>query len=363
MNDRRRPRIMAISMSTKQRISAVVLATALIGAACGDDNSAADMEAGGAIEMATRDGDSNGATDGGGGAVPAGEVARWDDVSTAVIRIETTGGLYDVSEMDITAVAGSGSGFFIDSSGLAVTNNHVVGGAATVEVYVEGESTPRNAIVVAASECSDLAVIRVDGGSVPYLGWADVPATPPDEVYAVGFPLGDPEVTVTDGVISKARSNGSSPFSSVDFEIEHTAFTNPGSSGGPLVTSAGRVVGVHYQSTSAGQFSAIGAEGAEPVVESLRLGQPVEWLGLNSIAVDDVGLLVIGVETNSPAGRAGFEPGDILDSLENLPVGVDGTKDGYCDVLRSRDDDAPLRASVIRVDGSRDDLLIERDGS
>lgn len=333
-----------------------VMAMAILVAACGDDDNAAEVDAGGAIEMATRDGVDSTAD----GATAGDAVSTWGDVDTAVIRIETRGGLFDPDAADLdVAIAGSGTGFFIDESGLAVTNNHVVGGAATLEVYVNGETSPHNARVIGASECSDLAVIDVDGDDYPFLDWAKSAPAVPDEVYAVGFPLGDPEVTVTDGVVSKESSNGSSPFSSVDFEFEHTAFLAPGNSGGPLVTPKGLVVGVNYQLTEAGQFSAIAASGAGDIVESLRAGTNVEWLGLNSVAVEDLGILVLGVETDSPAGRAGIEPGDVLLELEDLPVGVDGTKDSYCDVLRSRAMEQPLRVEVLRIDDSIDELTLE----
>ena len=76
-------------------------------------------------------------------------------------------------------VLGAGSGFIIDPSGVAITNNHVVTGAATLEVHVPGEERPRNARALGASACSDLAVIDIDGdpSQVAFESLCDIPGT------------------------------------------------------------------------------------------------------------------------------------------------------------------------------------------
>lgn len=124
---------------------------------------------------------------------PAGEpVERFDEAKPAVIQIIAEGTLRD-PEVGMTATAGSGSGFLISADGLAVTNNHVVTGASTLEVYIGGDTTAHHASVVGASECSDLALIQVDVDEPQsFLEWADEEATPGLDVYAAGFPLGDP---------------------------------------------------------------------------------------------------------------------------------------------------------------------------
>ncbi|MEQ8841600.1 MAG: trypsin-like peptidase domain-containing protein [Acidimicrobiales bacterium] len=346
------------------RTLAVLVGAALIVSACGDDTAVQELDAGGLIEMAEIDqqADDPAPDPEAGAESPAvGQVSEWDDVDSAVVRIETTGGILDPDAFDFdTPFAGSGSGFFISRDGLLVTNNHVVVGAATVEVHVAGEASPRNGRVVAASECSDLAVVEVGGADVPFLDWASRSAEVPDDIFAVGFPLGDPEVTVTEGVVSKARAAGESDFASVDNAIEHTAFTTPGNSGGPIVDPGGRVVGVNYAGNDAGQNFAISAAEAKAIITELVAGNDVEWLGLNSVAIQGAGILVLAVETDSPAARAGVRAGDLIVELEDLPVGVDGTKAGYCDVLRSRAADEPLRVEVIHLDNTESAFVIER---
>ena len=143
-------------------------------------------------------------------------------------------------------VLGRGSGVIIDDSGVAVTNNHVVTGAAILRVFVGGESQPRNARIVGVSECSDLAVIDIEGDGYPYLEWFDGQIYAGLDVFAAGFPLGDPEFTLTKGIVSKARTRGETNWASV---IEHDANINPGNSGGPLVTTDGKVIGINYASS------------------------------------------------------------------------------------------------------------------
>jgi serine protease Do len=187
-----------------------------------------------------------------------------DGVKSATIQIEAQGSFVPPDIGAPVEFAGRGSGFIIDPSGLAVTNNHVVTGAALLKVWVGGESQSRNAKVLGVSECSDLALIDIDGDGYPYLQWYPDQAPVGLEVYAAGFPLGDPEYTLTKGIVSKARAGGDSGWASVDGVLQHDATINPGNSGGPLVTGDGEVVGVNYASVaSANQYFAITADTAQ----------------------------------------------------------------------------------------------------
>ncbi|MCA9974349.1 MAG: trypsin-like peptidase domain-containing protein, partial [Anaerolineales bacterium] len=130
-------------------------------------------------------------------AVSTGAVAGLENVKTAVIQIEAQGTFRDPEVGTIYNAAGRVSGFIIDPSGIAVTNNHVVTGAALIKVWVGGESEPRNARVLGVSECADLAVIDIDGDGYPFMAWYDGSVDVGLDVYAAGFPLGDPEYTLT----------------------------------------------------------------------------------------------------------------------------------------------------------------------
>ena len=273
----------------------------------------------------------------------------------AVVRIVAEGTFVDPIEGFQPNTAGSGSGFIISDDGVAVTNNHVVTGAALLRVHVEGEDEPRNARVLGVSECSDLAVIDIDGDGLPSLDWADAPGAAGESIFALGFPLGDSEYTVLDGVISKESVSGETYWASVDSVIEHSADTLPGNSGGPIVDTDAQVVAVNYAGNEVGQAFAIGIDIAVDVVDKLASGEDDTSLGINGQAVlaeDESfsGIWVASVESGSPADLVGIEAGDLMMSLEGLVLATDGTMSDYCDILRSHDDGDALAVEVYRVE-------------
>lgn len=282
----------------------------------------------------------------------SGAVSGLTDVRTAVVRVVAEGSFVDPVEGAINNVAGSGSGFLIDPSGLAVTNNHVVTGAAFLQVFVEGESEPRNAKIVAVSECSDLAVIDIDGAGFPYLEWFDGEIVAGTDIYAAGFPLGDPEYTVTQGIISKEKADGETSWASVDSVIQHTAKILPGNSGGPLVTPEGTVVGINYAVGLEYDINeAISRDEAMDVLADLMVGIDVNSIGVNGSAFSDgeySGIWVSGVESGSPAANLGIKGGDIITKLEGLVLATDGTKADYCDILRGRNSGDPMVVEIVR---------------
>jgi serine protease Do len=283
-----------------------------------------------------------------------GSVRSLDDVEKAVIQIVAEGTFVDPQFGLMVNAAGSGSGFIIDPSGIAVTNNHVVTGAAMLKVYVGGETRPRNARVLGVSECSDLAVIDIDGDGYPYLDWYEGAPKVGLDVYAAGFPLGDPEFTLTRGIVSKASADGETNWASVDNVIMHDATINPGNSGGPLITTDGQVIGVNYAGArTTSQYFAIAPSEAKSVIAQLREGNDVNSLGINGQAVMSEdgtfsGIWVSSVKSGSPADKARIQAGDIITSLENIALATDGTMADYCDILRSHRPTDTLSVSVLR---------------
>jgi serine protease Do len=249
--------------------------------------------------------------------------------------------------------AGAGSGFIIAPSGIAVTNNHVVTGAALLRVWVGGEAQPRNAKILGGSECSDLAVIDIEGDGYPYLEWYEGDITAGLPIYAAGFPLGDPEYTLLQGIVSKERASGETNWASVDYVIEHTALANPGNSGGPVVTKDGKAVAVHYAGDpDTEQHFAITRDEALPIIEQLQTGQDVDSIGVNGEAVNTgeglSGIWVASVKSGSPADEAGVKGGDIITQLEGLVLATDGTMADYCDILRTHSPGDTLNIQVLR---------------
>jgi serine protease Do len=280
-----------------------------------------------------------------------------DDAKAATVQILAEGEVRDPE--GVTEFAGAGSGFIIDPSGLVVTNNHVVTGAGTVKVRLPEEDDEIPAKVLGVSECSDLALLEItEGSDFPTVPWYDGEIEPPLDVYAVGFPLGEEELTVTKGVVSKAEANGQWEWASVRDAIEHDAAIQPGNSGGPLVTENGEVVGVNYAGFDfAGkgteQYWAIGSPLAQEVVETLKDGDELS-IGVNGLAfIDDEagiqGVWVSGVKPGGIAEEAGIMPGDVITSLNGVTLDS-GTMEEYCDVLRSANLEEEIAVRVVRFD-------------
>ena len=282
-------------------------------------------------------------------------VTDLEDVKLAVVQIEAEGSFVDPQFGLMANVAGSGSGFIIDESGIAVTNNHVVTGAALLRVWVGGEDEPRNARVLGVSECSDLAVIDIEGDGFHYLQWHEEPVHVGLDVYAAGFPLGDPEFTLTGGIVSKEEADGDTDWASIGSVIEHDATINPGNSGGPLVDESAQVVGVNYASSpDYNQYFAISYDEARRVLDSLQGGSDVASIGVNGTAISDGrgtnGIWVASVDSGSPAERAGVLPGDVITAIEGYGLASDGTMASYCDILRSHHLDDVMSLQVLRYD-------------
>jgi len=284
-----------------------------------------------------------------------GSASSVKDVKDAVIQIEAQGTFVDPEFGLLQNSAGRGSGFIIDPSGIAVTNNHVVTGSALLKVWVGGDQgNVYNARVLGVSECSDLAVIDIEGEGFPYLDWFDGSIEVGEDIYVAGYPLGDPEYSLTKGIISKEKADGETSWASVDSVLEYDATTNPGNSGGPVVTEDGKVIAVHYAGNSnTRQAYGISRDIATQVINVLQSGKDLDSIGVNGFAVsnDDgslTGIWVSSVASGSPADNAGILGGDIITQLEGLVLATDGTMSDYCDIIRSHSAEDQMNVEVIR---------------
>jgi S1-C subfamily serine protease len=149
----------------------------------------------------------------------------------------------------------TGTGIVLSTSGLIVTNDHVVGGASAVTVSLDGESgRTRQAVVVAEDASSDLALLRISPGGLTLhpLALADSSATQVgDAAYAIGNPFGL-NWTLTTGVVSALNRQIKAPNeATIGHVIQTDAALNPGNSGGPLINASGAVIGINSQIASA----------------------------------------------------------------------------------------------------------------
>jgi serine protease Do len=258
-----------------------------------------------------------------------------------------------------------GSGFRFLGPDLAVTNAHVVGRAATVLVF-SPDGTRRRAEVIGVDELRDIALLRLpDAGEVlrgalqPRLGQV---------VYAIGAPFGA-EFSLSRGVVSSlARQiEANVPVRM----IQHDAAVNPGSSGGPLVDEAGRIIGMNSQIAD-GFRNFVGIAYAIPVTRIVEVAGalldgralPEVHLGLrvrpltpkirNALAFDGSGVLVDHVAGGGAADRAGLKPGDVLVKVAGERISTPGDIAFALDGVRS----GRIVLSVIRK-GALSEMIAE----
>jgi serine protease Do len=230
---------------------------------------------------------------------------------------------------------GQGSGFFISPDGFAVTNNHVVDKAETVEVTTDDGKT-YTAKVIGTDPRTDLALIKIEGrNDFPFVRLADASPRIGDWVLAVGNPFGLGG-TVTAGIVSaRGRDIGAGPYD--DF-IQIDAPVNKGNSGGPTFDVDGNVIGVNTaifspSGGSVGIAFAIPSDTVKTVVAQLKDKGSVTrgWLGVQIQPVtteiadsmglkSDKGALVAEPQANSPAMKAGIKSGDVITKVNGEVV-------------------------------------------
>jgi serine protease Do len=234
---------------------------------------------------------------------------------------------------------GAGSGIIISSDGYIVTNNHVVEGAQRVTVTLS-DGSAFAATIVGTDAQTDLAVVKIDASNLAYLHFLSnslEQLSVLDPVIAVGNALALPGgPTWTTGVVSNlGRSIEENTGVVLNDIIQTDAAINAGNSGGPLLDTAGQVVGINVAIASNAENIgfAISTDTAVPVVESLitegRVVRP--WLGVAVTTVTstiqqyynlsvDTGALITSVTSGSPANKAGLRAGDVITEIDGEDI-------------------------------------------
>jgi serine protease DegQ len=251
-----------------------------------------------------------------------GAVAR---VSPSVVTVYSAhaakGGKGNASK---TVVSGVGSGVVISRDGDIVTNYHVVQDATELEIAF-ADGTALSGRVLGVDPESDIALLHVDAAELQPIAMADIEDVQPgDVVLAIGNPLGMGQ-SVSQGIVSAVVRRGARP---VENFIQTDAAINPGNSGGALVDTAGRLVGINavilsHSGGSEGIGFAIPVDLVQTVAASLKSRGRVArgWLGWAAKAAPQgEGALVVAVDRNGPAYRAGIVPGDLVTRVGARPV-------------------------------------------
>lgn len=269
------------------------------------------------------------------------------------------GGLFGIGgSSGATAFRSAGSGMIISSSGLVLTNNHVVAGATSVAVTLHGQTTALPATVVGTDPSQDMALLRINhapAGLQPITFANSAALVPGDGVIAIGNALGlsAGSPTVTSGIVSALGRSVSATVpttgktETLSNMIQTDAPINPGNSGGPLVDSSGDVVGMNTAaagSSSGGTQAqdigfAIPASQLRAQLPSLEKGgtsgAPGAYLGVevedNSPALateydlaSSTGAVIVAVEPGTPAATAGLAPSDVIVGFDHQSVGSVG---------------------------------------
>lgn len=274
--------------------------------------------------------------------------------ATGTVPGVSGGGPFGLGVPTPQAFKSEGSGMVVSSTGLVLTNNHVVAGASSVAVTLHGSTKALPARVLGTDPAQDMALLRIDhppAGMQPVTFGNSASLVPGDAVIAIGNALGlsAGSPTVTSGIVSALGRTVSATVPTTGATetltdmIQTDAPINPGNSGGPLVDSSGDVIGMNTAtagSTSSGTQAenigfAIPSNTLRMAIPQLEKGgtsgTPGAYLGVevednSSVLAQEYGFataagaVIVAVQPGSPAEAAGLSPGDIIVGFDHVAI-------------------------------------------
>ena len=239
-----------------------------------------------------------------------------------------------------------GSGIIMSSDGYILTNNHIINSsdssiyyevseAAKVYVYLYNDTTPYEAKIIGTDEKTDLAVIKIDKDGLTPVELADSASVKIGEfAMAIGNPLGM-QSSVTSGIVSAVNRTVESSDGNTFTLIQTDAAINAGNSGGALINSEGKVIGINTLKLSGTGIEGMGC--AIPINDTLNIyndliknGKVIRpYIGVSGIDLDKrtaeyynlpVGIYVKQIQSNSPASNSDIKTGDIITEIDGTEI-------------------------------------------
>ncbi len=263
-----------------------------------------------------------------------------EEVSPSVVSIIIKTYDFDIFDGPSSKESGIGTGFVVDSSGLIITNSHVVGDPEGEYSVVTKDGETYDVDKIHLDEATDIAILEITARNLPAVKFGDSDSLKVGQkAIAIGNALGQFQNTVTVGVVSGisrqivATGGAGQPSKIYESVIQTDAALNPGNSGGPLLDSFGQVIGVNVATTTGAEniSFAIPINSVKPILEVfLREGKIVRpYMGvyysmiskeISRIRDLPEGAFVSRVVADSPAMQAGIKRGDILVEVEGQPL-------------------------------------------
>jgi S1-C subfamily serine protease len=278
----------------------------------------------------------------------------------SVVNVNTVRVFHDLFYR-VVPVQGMGSGFIISEEGYVLTNNHVISGAREIAVTLNDGRVFQGRLE-GTCKSADVAVVKIEGENLSSISLGDSDKLRVGQrVFAIGNPfglVGGP--TVTSGVISAVNRTIHSEEGAFEGLVQTDAAINPGNSGGPLIDIEGKVVAINTAIIpfAQGIGFAVPINAAKSCTNDILIHGTVRkpWLGITGFTITkdvaaqyrlpvESGVLIAGVESNSPSDKVGVKKGDIIQGMNGKRI---DSIEELQDVLRQKQPGDKVALTILR---------------